>query len=256
MRPDNPALTVGYMIQTQLDLLRFRTLLEANSGLVTAIGNTPTVTPVYFVGMSLGGIIGSNLASDSGFEAKSFVLNVPGGDLTDIILSGSFGPTIRATVAATLQLDTSTSEGQAELNSTMLGIDLSATHAIFKGGVDPLYTASTSAPASVLVQQMTGDAVIPNSNTDLLSLAMGLTTYSDGDGAQDNVTRSRWILDPANYEPNDPANDPEPAGHGFLLDASTTATPQGQLQAVCFLTSGIVLDPSAVIDPSTCTNVN
>ena len=249
MRPDNPALTVGYMIQTQLDLLRFRTLLEANPGLVTAIGNTPTVTPVYFVGMSLGGIIGSNLAG-LGFPANRFVLNVPGGDLTDIILSGSFGPTIRATVAATLQLDTSTSEGQAELNSTMLGIDLSATHAIFKGGVDPLYTASTLAPASVLVQQMTGDAVIPNSNTDLLSLAMGLTTYSDGDGAQDNATRSRWILDPANYPGTGTA------GHGFLLDASTTATPQGQLQAVCFLTSGIVLDPSAVIDPSTCTNVN
>ncbi len=247
IRPDNPALSVGYLLQTQFDLLRFRTLLEANTEMVTAIGNTLT-TPVHYVGMSLGGIIGSNLAS-SGFSASRFVLNVPGGDIADIVLSGSNGPVIRAAVASSLGIDTTTKEGQETLNSTMLGIDLSTTHALFKGGVDPLVGASTATLSEVLVQEVTGDVVIPNSNTELLSLAMGLTTYDDGDGSVTGVGRSRWIFGPGNYQGGT-------AGHGFLLDGATTATGQGQLQTACFLLTGNVLDPSKTIDPATCTNTN
>jgi hypothetical protein len=248
IRPDNPALSVGYLLQTQFDLLRFRTLLEANTEMVTAIGNTPLTTPIHYVGMSLGGMIGSNLAS-SGFPASRFVLNVPGGDISDIVLSGSFGPVIRAAVASSLGIDTATKEGQETLNSTMLGIDLPTTHALFKGGVDPLVGASTATPSDVLVQEVIGDVVVPNSNTELLSLAMGLTTYDDGDGSVTGVSRSRWIFDPGNYQGGT-------AGHGFLLDGVTTATGQGQLQTACFLLTGNVLDPSKTIDPATCTNVN
>ncbi|MBT6728417.1 MAG: hypothetical protein HN867_04550 [Deltaproteobacteria bacterium] len=248
IRPDNPALSVGYLLQTQFDLLRLRTLLEANTEMVTAIGNTPLTTPIHYVGMSLGGIIGSNLAS-SGFSASRFVLNVPGGDISDIVLSGSNGPLIRAAVASSLGIDTTTKEGQETLNSTMLGIDLSTTHALFKGGVDPLVGASTATPSEVLVQEVIGDVVVPNSNTELLSLAMGLTTYDDGDGSVTGVSRSRWIFGPGNYQGGT-------AGHGFLLDGATTATGQGQLQTACFLLTGNVLDPSKTIDPATCTNTN
>ena len=74
-------------------------------------------------------------------------------------------------------------------------------------------------------------------------------TFSDGDGQTDNSSspRSRWILDPSNYSGGD-------ALHGFLIDGESTATTQGQLQAVCYFKTGNILDPSKTIDTSTCSN--
>ncbi len=253
MRPDNPALTVGYFLQTQFDLFRLRTLLEANPKIVGAIGNTPTVTPIYYFGWSGAGVIGSNLIGNE-FPAERFVLNNPGGDLVDIVINGSFGTSIRTAVAAGSGIDTSTRDGQETLNSTMLGVELAAAHAVFKGGIDPLSSASSSNSAKLLLQQITGDLTVPNSNTDLLSLAKGLTTYNDGNIASDNVTRSRWIFDPASYEPLEGSTDL--AVHRFLVDWKTEATLRGQQQAACFLATGKVLDPSKEINITTCTNVN
>ena len=253
MRPDNPALTVGYFLQTQFDLFRLRTLLEANPKIVGAIGNTPTVTPIHYFGWSGAGVIGSNLIGNE-FPAERFVLNNPGGDLVDIVINGSFGTSIRTAVAAGSGIDTSTRDGQETLNSTMLGVELAAAHAVFKGGIDPLSSASSSNSAKLLLQQITGDLTVPNSNTDLLSLAKGLTTYNDGNIASDNVTRSRWIFDPASYKPSEGSTDL--AVHRFLVDWKTEATLRGQQQAACFLATGKVLDPSKEINITTCTNVN
>ena len=253
MRPDNPALTVGYFLQTQFDLFRLRTLLEANPKIVGAIGNTPTMTPIYYFGWSGAGVIGSNLIGNE-FPAERFVLNNPGGDLVDIVINGAFGQGIRTAVATGSGIDTSTRDGQETLNSTMLGVELAAAHAVFKGGIDPLSSASSSNSAELLLQQITGDLTVPNSNTDLLSLAKGLTTYNDGNNALDNVTRSRWIFDPANYAPLEGSTDS--AVHRFLIDWKTEATLRGQQQAACFLATGKVLDPSKEINLTTCTNVN
>jgi len=253
MRPDNPALTVGYFLQTQFDLFRLRTLLEANPKIVGAIGNTPTVTPIYYFGWSGAGVIGSNLIGNE-FPAERFVLNNPGGDLVDIVINGAFGPGLRTAVAAGSGIDTSTRDGQEVLNSTMLGVELAAAHAVFKGGIDPLSSASSSNSAELLLQQITGDLTVPNSNTDLLSLAKGLTTYNDGNGPLDNITRSRWVFDPDNYAPLEGSTDS--AVHRFLVDWKTEATLRGQQQAACFLATGKVLDPSKEINITTCTNVN
>jgi len=253
MRPDNPALTVGYFLQTQFDLFRLRTLLEANPKIVGAIGNIPTVTPIYYFGWSGAGVIGSNLIGNE-FPAERFVLNNPGGDLVDIVINGAFGPGLRAAVAAGSGIDTSTRDGQEVLNSTMLGVELAAAHAVFKGGIDPLSSASSSNSAELLLQQITGDLTVPNSNTDLLSLAKGLTTYNDGNGPLDNITRSRWVFDPDNYAPLEGSTDS--AVHRFLVDWKTEATLRGQQQAACFLATGKVLDPSKEINITTCTNVN
>ncbi len=251
LRPDNPALTVGYFLQTQFDLFRLRTLLEANPTILNAIGNTPNETPIHFFGYSGSGVIGSNLLG-SNFPAERFVINNPGGDVVDLLLSGSFGPQIRAGVAAASGFDTSTKKGKEALNTQMLGVELSAAHATFKGGIDPLSNASPSNTATLLIQQIIGDLTSPNSNTDLLSLAKGLTTYKDGDGALDNVTRSRWIFNPNTYKLT--TGNSESAVHTFLLDWKTKATLRGQQQASCFLATGKVLDPSKEIDIATCTN--
>ncbi len=251
MRPDNPTLTVGYMIQTQADLTRLNVLLQANPEMIAAVGMQPTTSTINFLGVSLGGIIGSNLAAvgPSTFPANKFVLNVPGGDLSDIILNGAFGSVIRDKVAETYGYDTSTKAGEYALNTTLLGVDLLASHATFAGSVDPLYRANTTYPAQVLIQEMEGDTVVPNNNTALLAQAMGVTNLEDGDNATDNSSnpRTRWTLKTANYTGGTP-------GHGFLLDGATTATQQGQLQAACFLAMGKIPNPAATIAPLTCSN--
>ncbi len=249
MRPDNPVLTVGYMIQTQADLTRLNVLLQANPELQAAVGFTPNPSTIQFLGVSLGGIIGANLAATGQYPAGKFVLNVPGGDLSDIILNGEFGEQVRNTVAQSRGYDLSTKAGVYALNSTLLGVDFLASHATFSGSVDPLASANRTYPAQVLLQEMQGDSVVPNNNTAMLAQAMGLTNLEDGDTATDNASnpRTRWTLKTANYTGGTP-------GHGFLLDAATTATQQGQLQAACFLATGKIPDPSKTIDPLTCSN--
>ena len=254
MRPDNPLLTVGYLLQTQFDLTRLNVLMQANLEIITALGFAPSSSTIHFVGVSLGGIIGSNLAASGTYPANKYVLNVAGGDLSDMILNGYFGDQIRATVAKSRGYDTSTKSGQFALNSTLLGLDLLVTHTVNAGGVDPLITGSRSLPVSnILLQEMKGDPVIPNNNTELLAQVMGLTHFKDGD-AETNSTvspRTRWTFDPVNYQGGETAIE---VGHGFLLDASSSATQQGQLQTVCFLSTGKIPNPAAKIDLTTCTN--
>ena len=257
VRPDNPSLSVGYLIQTQLDLLRLRILIAANPEILGVLGIDPlNPKPTYYIGMSLGGIVGSNLAN-SDFPVERFVLNTPGGDIIDLLLNGYYGDGIRETVATVAGIDTNTQEGIATLNSTMLGLELGTAHALFKGGVDPLAGATSDKPNEVLIQQILNDDTIPNSNTELLALAMALPTYSDGeDSIPDNLTRSRWILNPASEEYVPTVGNTDPPEHGFLIDWKTEATLRGQQQAACFLVTGKVLDPSKEINITTCTNTN
>ncbi|MBF0280569.1 MAG: hypothetical protein HQM13_22420 [SAR324 cluster bacterium] len=253
IRPDDPALTTGYNIQTLADITQLTIMLKANSSLLAPLGLSvadggPTL---HFVGQSLGGIFGSMVAASGALPYTRMVLNVPGGDLTDIVLEGpSFSSSIKAAVANALGLQ----NPSADLNATMLGVELGTVHALMAGGVDPLYSANRAYPTNVLLQEIIGDATIPNSNTELLALSMGMTKMNDGNGAAaSTATRVQWVLDPANYQASPTANpDGDPAGHGFLLDGKTTATTQGQLQALCYLATGNILDPSLVINPATC----
>jgi hypothetical protein len=250
IRPDNPSLSVGYAIQTQLDFLRLALLLQANSEMFAALGFQPTADSVHIVGNSLGGFIGANLISPN-FPANRFVLNATGGDLSDTALNLG-GTALLAQIASAYSYDLTTTDGVAALNSTMLGVELGMSHAFAAGQIDPLFTANRTDNTSVLLQQITGDATVPNSNSELLSQAMGLTTYQDGETAAADVNRVRWIFDPANFLTAD--GSAGTAGHGFLLDAQTSATAAAQLQVACFLATGNVLDPSRTIDPITCTN--
>ncbi len=252
IRPDNPSVTAGYILQTQNDLNRFNTLLRSNGEIIAALGFTPSSDTVHFIGMSLGGIIGSNLAASGNFKVNKYVLNNPGGDVSDTVLNGYYGNPMRSAVAKSYGYNLNTKAGEFALNSTMLGVDLLFSQAAFGYNVDPLVTGSRTLPTSnILVQEMKGDTVVPNNNTELLAQVMGLNNLNDNESSQtDNATspRTRWTFDPKNYLGT------TEAGHSFLLDAETTATQQGQLQAVCFLFQGKIPNPSLAIDPTTCRN--
>ncbi|MBF0290388.1 MAG: hypothetical protein HQM14_21455, partial [SAR324 cluster bacterium] len=222
LRPDDPSLTTGYVVQTLMDITQLTIMLKANSSLLAPMGlsvagDGPTI---HFVGHSLGGIFGSILGSSGSLPYTRVVLNAAGADLTDIVLNGdTFGTLIKLSVASKLGLD----YPSADLNKTMLGIELGTYHALASGSADPLVTVNKSLPGSVLLQEITGDGTISNSNSKLLAIGMGLTSKNDGDGAvSDTSTRVRWTFDPDNYAANASINpDNEPAGHGFLIDGKT-----------------------------------
>ena len=235
-RYDNPSLTAGYIIQTQFDLLRLRTLLEANLNIRTAIvGSVSEMPPIYFVGHSLGSFVGSNFAN-TGFPIDGAVISSSGGDISDIGLNGNYRDDILGLIALGLGIDPTTKTGKELLNSTALGLELTMAHGLFKGGIDPLVTASSSAATPLLLQQIKGGMTVPNSNSKLLALAMGLPTYTDGDDFLEGVNRSHWILHPDSYKEG-------VADHSFFLDWESEATLRGQQQAACFLATGKVLDP-------------
>ena len=263
IRPDAPDLSAGYYLQTLIDIYRLSSFISNNSELSQAVGSN---TPVHYVGMSLGGIMGASLASISSITDTTsttyfsnpftkYVLNVPGGDISDVVLNGSFGESVRNSVAAAYNYDTSTEEGNQSLSSTMVAIDLLTSHTLFAYSADPLATITSSLPAQVLVQEMQGDEVVPNNTTELMAQAMNLAGYGDGDSTveitEDNQ-RIRWTLDPNNYDKEDDGGD---AGHGFLLNNESNATAQGQLQVACYLLLNRVLNTKATIDPETCTNL-
>ena len=204
IRPDAPDLSAGYYLQTLLDIYRiayltgFNPLTQlSNSEIQTAIGlydpigladgnATDGSSNAHYVGVSLGGIMGATLSSilNTSFQTIApfgkYVLNVPGGDVTDVVFNGSFGPGVRSSVATAQGYDTDTVEGQQSLNSTMVAIDLLTSHTFFTALMDPLAWAQTAAPSNVLVQEIVGDATVPNSNTELLAHSMNLADYIDG----------------------------------------------------------------------------
>jgi len=237
VRPDDPSRTVGYLLQSRLDIIREATIAKSNAEIATAIGGAPA--KLVFVWQSLGSIVGT-LASKNGAGVAfdSMLFNVPGGDVADIVLNGDIGTQLIPAVAAVV----GQAVGSPELNATLLGIELAARHAVFAGRVDPLAIFSPTSPvtAPTLLQQMTGDSTIGNSDTELLNRVMALTTRNDGDAGSpfSGTTPTRWIYNPANYTP-------ATAGHGFLLDGLTSATAKGQTQMASWLATGSVTDPSA-----------
>ena len=270
IRPDAPDLSAGYYLQTLLDIYRVAYVAGQNVEIQTAIATSDPLSllseaesKTHYVGVSLGGIMGATISSILNTSNETiapfgkYVLNVPGGDVTDIVFNGSFGPGVRSSVATAQGYDTNTVEGQQSLNSTMVAIDLLTSHTFFTALMDPLYWAQPSSiPANVLMQEIVGDATVPNSNTELLAQSMNLIDYADGGDLVDTTTadgdkRLRWTFTPSNY-----VSGSDTPGHGFLLDSGdSNASDQAQKQVGCYLRDGVVPDPTKTINTtSVCSN--
>ena len=262
VRPDNPALTVGYYLQTVFDIYRLSNLVIQNSDLLKATGvalaDSAPYSNLHYLGLSLGGFIGSTAAlqSDSTggaiFPFYRYAFSASGGDLTDTVLNGSLGVKVRKSVAEsnTTEYDTSTVKGTESLNSTMVAIDLLTSQAVFSTAIDPLAVASEVLPERVLLQEVVGDTTVINASTELLAKSLQLENYSDGGDSIDtesetvDTKRVRWTLNPDNYSILKGENK---ARHTFLVDGNTTATEQSQWQAACFLRYGYIPDTNKTI---------
>ena len=215
-------------------------LRQASADLITltrSVGNLDVTgdgvadidpTRIHFVGQSLGSIVAVSWLSVSP-AVNTATLSVPGGLVTQLLLdSPSFAPRINAGLQA-----------QGLLPGTTLYAQFfrDAQNVIDAG--DPVnYIADAAASKPILLHQVLGDIVVPNSATQRLIDLGGLTKV--GTPGMNPVSRAY-----VNFT----------AGvHASLLDptSSLAATVEMQSQAVAFAASGgtmVVVTNPAVVQP-------
>jgi dienelactone hydrolase len=118
---------------------------------------------VHLVGLSLGAMTGIVAADHTAVSTLS--ASAPGGVITQLLLdSPTFGPRIKAALGASLVID-----------SYIYDLFVSDLQAIVDSS-DPInHIAGAQDAVPLHVMEVTGDAVIPNSATDRLIVAGGLT---------------------------------------------------------------------------------
>ena len=186
--------------QTVADLIHLTRLLEIQTmdvvnngtGLPAAGGDgTPDLivgaAPISYVGHSNGGILGTILA---GVEPaiKTFVLANPGGDYASILQgSAAFSPVVNAGLAAK---DPELVPGSAKYDAFFF-----AAQTVVDDG-DPLNYAAAAVAAgkNILLMKTKDDLVVPNSQTDALSRALGLKQVALTTAAVDPTTGDPWPL--------------------------------------------------------------
>ncbi|HUD42063.1 MAG TPA: hypothetical protein VMR06_08715 [Dokdonella sp.] len=185
-------------------------------------------TRISFVGQSLGGIIGTVfMATEPGVQTA--LLNVPGGGIARLLeASPTFGPRIRAGLAASAGLQPGTPDYDAFFGAAQTVID----------SADPINFAFATAGKRLLLQEVVGggdvlpDQVIPNSvagaplsGTEPLIRALGLASITA------TTQNAAGIRGAVRFTQGD---------HGSLLSpaASPAATAEMQGEMASLLVSG------------------
>jgi pimeloyl-ACP methyl ester carboxylesterase len=223
--------------QSVADLIHLENIVKVSTlDVVNNANGTPgadakdldTTVPLVFVGHSNGGILGTVLAGVMPVtDIDKYVLANPGGDYATILQnSGAFSPVVNAGLAAK-GVNVGTPEYAAFFFAAQTVVD----------DGDPLNYAALAASKGIFLLKTTPDGVVPNAQTDALSLNLGLQQVS---GNAATVNAGAWplgvVLSPK-------------AGNGFINytvgshssflspDAATTAM---QTDTVSFLVGGAV----------------
>ena len=157
-------LTRLLQIQT-MDVVSNATGLPVLGGDTTPDLVVSVASPIAFVGHSNGGILGTMLA---GVEPaiKTFVLANPGGDYASILQNSvSISPEVNAGLGTK-----GVTVGSADYNNFFVALQTVADDG------DPLNYASLAVAGAkkILLMKTLDDAVVPNAQTDNLSLSLGL----------------------------------------------------------------------------------
>lgn len=189
---------------------------------------------INFVGLSLGGIVGTPFLSVEPTVGNG-VLSVPGGGIANLLAgSDTFGPVIREGLAAA---------GVEPFSPDYFQFLLIAQTVI--DSADPINWAPiASAQNSILLQQVAGDSVVPNavegaplSGTEPLIRVMGLDAITGTTQDPMGIRGAVRLIQ---------------GGHGSLLDPSVNpaVTAEMQGQAASMVASGgaqvVIGDPSLI----------
>ncbi|MFL5321803.1 MAG: hypothetical protein ACJ790_19225, partial [Myxococcaceae bacterium] len=225
--------------QQVIDLAQFARVIAAtgtgslNATLTGAPNSAPAsldATKLNYAGISLGGILGT-LYVAAAPEIHRAVLNVAGGDPTNILLTSPAFAAQRAGFLATLA-------GQG-INVGTPAFDqfVYFAHTILdpadpqNAGYDLENAANVPSDRETLIQYISGDAVVPNTSTATLIAA---------------ATRAEAAKRSSVYQFNFTTTEvPVPSRHGFLLNfvnptnLNPSPTLQAQTQLVTFLKTGV-----------------
>jgi hypothetical protein len=230
----HPALTRDNFYQSNNDMYSESRLIEVGHTNFDG-GQVPLFAPGFqvFVGQSLGGILGTTFTATEEDVATS-VLNVPGGRFAYLINnSPTLGPPVQATLAA---------EG-APVGSYNYVLALWLTQTVLDD-VDPFNygptllngALSNNVAHQVLVQEMIGDQVVPNTATTDLVVSIN----SGGTFTQINAVSPITGLPQASAPFNGSGLFQYTGGaHGFLLDPTQGPTAAAQTQALTFDATGL-----------------
>lgn len=190
--------------------------------------------PVSFVGHSLGGITGTVFLGATADPTVASVLAMPGGGIAELILdSESIYPQVRDGLA-----ENGLTEGMRFLDEFFRNAQTLVEDA------DPVnYAAAAAANTNTLLLEVVGgagsspDQVVPNSATDRLGEAMGLTRY--GPGNHMGAGLDAWVQFSA-------------GDHGSILNpaASAAVTQEMQTEMAAFISTGGAVLPVGSVDPS------
>jgi hypothetical protein len=221
----NPITGRDNLREAEADLLQ---LTKSIPGLAVAAagGSLPAgpagidATRISYVGLSLGAIVGGVHTHFSN-DTRTVALSVPGGTLTQLIAdSATFGPPINAALAK-LGLAT---------NGSLYGQFFRDFQAVLDGG-DPInHIKDAQSMHPTLLFKVLNDQVVPNSATDRLITAGGLTKITTLGNIPVAAGAGRWSSFTASSSYHGTLFSPAPPG-------SLPATQEMQAQAISFSAS-------------------
>ena len=160
--------------QTYVDLMSLVRLLHGHS-IDSALGTTLNDTEIFYMGHSLGGLMGSGFAPIEP-DVKAFLLNATGGGLTNqLFVNSSIGAGAQGLVTGILGLDPANVPDQFALanNFTQSIIDPADGLNEARLLLDPV----DGTPRNVLQAECFGDEVVPNPSNEALAVAAGLPLF-------------------------------------------------------------------------------
>lgn len=153
------------------------TLVAVNNPVTPTIINKFDGSQLYFVGHSLGGMVGIPFLAVDGKKIVAATLASPGGDISQMLLnSPTFAPQINAGLQA-----------EGIVTGTQFYDDFfRSAQSVIEGGDPANYAAAAAANDPIHMLEVVGsfdacslpDTVVPNSATNLLARLMGLTAIS------------------------------------------------------------------------------
>ncbi len=160
--------------QTYADLLSLVRLLQGHS-IDAALGTTLNDGEIFYMGHSLGGLMGSGFVPIT-TDVKAALLNATGGGLTNqLFLNSSIGAGAQSLVNGILGLDPADVEDQFALQPNLVQAIIDPADGLNSASL--ILGPGVGAPRNVIQVEDFGDQVVPNQANEALALATRLPIF-------------------------------------------------------------------------------
>jgi len=160
--------------QTYADLLSLVRLLKGHT-IDAALGTTLNDGEIFYMGHSLGGLMGSGFVPIT-TDVKAALLNASGGGLTNqLFLNSSIGAGAQSLVNGILGLDPANLADEFALQPNLVQAIIDPADGLNSASL--ILGPGVGAPRNVIQVEDFGDQVVPNPSNEALALASGLPIF-------------------------------------------------------------------------------